>query len=333
MEPTKEQSVPLPRQKPSWKPLLAVIGIAAAIATTLYYQSPFELPTIARTQIFTPLAQPPSLNEWLETERPIALQGILNNIGSSGSQVAGTRPGIVVASPSKTSPDYFYTWTRDSALTIKTLVDEFLSTKSPGLERTIQEYITAQAHIQTIESPSGGLCTGGLGEAKFNVDETAFTGDWGRPQRDGPALRVIAMAAYAKYLVSGGQNETVAEIVWPIVQNDLSYVLQHWNESTFDLWEEVNGSSFFTTAMQYRALVEGMQLAQNIGKKKTHRKCPPCTLCFGVKDIRILTFPPPQYDPKPRKSSASCRPTGVLPVLTSFRTLPVVVQVKTSTAF
>lgn len=272
MEHTKEQPVPLPRRKPTWKPLLAVLGVAVAIATTLYHQSPFGISTIPRSYIVSHSTQAPILNAWLESERPIALRGILNNIGPSGSLVAGANPGIVVASPSKTSPDYFYTWTRDSALTIKTLVDEFISTKSPGLERTIQEYISAQAHIQTIETPSGGLCSGGLGEVKFNVDETAFTGEWGRPQRDGPALRVVALVAYARHLVSEGQNATVANIVWPIVQNDLSYVLQHWNESTFDLWEEVNGSSFFTTAMQYRALVEGMWLAENIGKESPHRK-------------------------------------------------------------
>lgn len=32
---------------------------------------------------------------------------------------------------------------------------------------------------------------------------------------------------------------------------------QYWNRKSFDLWEEVNGTSFFTTAVQYKALVEG----------------------------------------------------------------------------
>lgn len=34
----------------------------------------------------------------------------------------------------------------------------------------------------------------------------------------------------------------------------------------FDLWEEVNGNSFFTTAAQHRALVEGIAFAARIGK-------------------------------------------------------------------
>lgn len=38
-----------------------------------------------------------------------------------------------------------------------------------------------------------------------------------------------------------------------------------------DLWEEVNGSSFFTIAVQHRALVEGANFATSLGKT-----CPDC---------------------------------------------------------
>lgn len=37
------------------------------------------------------------------------------------------------------------------------------------------------------------------------------------------------------------------------------------NESGFDLWEEVDGSSFFTVAVQHRALVEGSAIAAELG--------------------------------------------------------------------
>lgn len=33
---------------------------------------------------------------------------------------------------------------------------------------------------------------------KFEVDRTPFTGNWGRPQRDGPALRASVLMAFAK---------------------------------------------------------------------------------------------------------------------------------------
>ena len=82
----------------------------------------------------------------------------------------------------------FYTWTRDSALTFKLLVDTFIAGNS-ALQIDIENYILAQGRLQTVSNPSGGLSTGGLAEPKFYVNETAFTGAWGRPQRDGPALR------------------------------------------------------------------------------------------------------------------------------------------------
>ena len=46
-----------------------------------------------------------SLDDFITSESPIALQGVLNNVGSAGSLVAGAASGLVVASPSKTNPD------------------------------------------------------------------------------------------------------------------------------------------------------------------------------------------------------------------------------------
>lgn len=82
----------------------------------------------------------------------------------------------------------------------KTLVDRFKNGDT-DLLNTIEQYVSAQAYIQTISTPSGDLFGGGLGEPKFNVDETAFTGSWGRPQRDGPALRATAMISFGQWLI------------------------------------------------------------------------------------------------------------------------------------
>lgn len=78
-------------------------------------------------------------------------------------------------------PD-FYTWTRDSGLVFKTLVEHFAANEyDADLQRKIQEYIVAQAKVQGVSNPSGGLVDGsGLGEPKFNVDLTQFTGAWGK---------------------------------------------------------------------------------------------------------------------------------------------------------
>ncbi|KAF2194110.1 carbohydrate-binding module family 20 protein [Zopfia rhizophila CBS 207.26] len=207
------------------------------------------------------------LDDWIAGQTPVALSGVLANIGSTGSKSYGASSGIVLASPSKVNPDYFYTWTRDSALVFKALVDQFISTGDSSLQLNINDYISAQAKIQTVSNPSGSLPNGaGLGEPKFLADGTQFTGNWGRPQRDGPALRATALIAYGRWLIANGYSSAAADIVWPIVKNDLEYVAQYWNQTGFDLWEEVNGSSFFTTAAQHRALVEGSAFAGSVGK-------------------------------------------------------------------
>lgn len=176
----------------------------------------------------------------------------------------------------------WYTWTRDSALVFKQIVDQFVHSYDSSLETEIQNYIISQAVLQGVSNPSGSLSGGaGLGEPKFNVDMSQFTGSWGRPQRDGPGLRATAMIGYANWLVDNGYTSTALNVVWPVIQNDLAYVAQYWNSTGYDLWEEVSGSSFFTTSAQHRALVDGAALATALGTS-----CSACTtiapqiLCF-----------------------------------------------------
>ncbi|RAH85966.1 putative glucoamylase precursor [Aspergillus japonicus CBS 114.51] len=210
-----------------------------------------------------------TLAEFIEKETPIAWKGILNNIGAEGALAHGAYPGIVVASPSKSDPDYFYTWTRDAGLTIPAitahLTDDGDDTST--IERVLQQFVTSQATQQTVSNPSGALADGtGLGEPKFHVNITEFTEAWGRPQRDGPPLRASALIAYGNRLLAHGKTALARSNIWPIVRNDLAYVAQYWNETTFDLWEEVRGSSFFTTAVQHKALVEGQAFAAAVGE-------------------------------------------------------------------
>lgn len=123
-------------------------------------------------------------------------------------------------------------------MTFKYIVDAFINDYSASLQTQIQNYIIAQARLQAVPNPSGSLSDGtGLGEPKFNVDETAFTQSWGRPQRDGPALRATALITYSKWLIDNCYSSTVVSIVWPIIKNDLNYVAQYWYaiSSTFPI--------------------------------------------------------------------------------------------------
>ncbi|CAI7618413.1 unnamed protein product [Penicillium glandicola] len=229
-----------------------------------------------------------SLNSFIAKEGLRSYQGILDNLGNKGVKAPGTAAGLFVASPNTANPDYFYTWTRDSALTFQCLIDLFdggssdFKSNRNELETDIRNYVSAQAVLQNVSNPSGTLEDGtGLGEPKFEVNLNPFTGSWGRPQRDGPALRAVAMITYTNWLLSNGRKSDAVNIMWPIISNDLAYVGQYWNETGFDLWEEVDGSSFFTTAVQHRALVQGATLA-----KKLSKSCSACSsqapqiLCF-----------------------------------------------------
>jgi glucoamylase len=140
-------------------------------------------------------------------------------------------------------------------LTAKVLIDTFRNGET-SLQGIIEEYIDSQAFIQTVSNPSGDLSDGGLGlgEPKFNIDETAFTGAWGRPQRDGPALRATALIDFGEWLIvsrpiqlglyyytdvvlilfkDNGYSAYATDILWPIVRNDLSYVAEYWNQTGY----------------------------------------------------------------------------------------------------
>src|SRR3954469_11477654 len=110
------------------------------------------------------------------------------------------------------------------------IIDEFIFGNS-ALQPQIEKYVKAQAILQTVSNPSGTFLPNGLGlgEPKYQVDGTRFNGAWGRPQRDGPALRAIALMTYSKWLISRGQSKRAKTVIWPIISNDLSYVGQYWN--------------------------------------------------------------------------------------------------------
>lgn len=87
------------------------------------------------------------------------------------------------------------------------LVDEFIFGNT-ALQTVIEDYVHAQAVLQTVANPSGTFLPqgAGLGEPKFMVDGSRFNGAWGRPQRDGPALRAIALMTYSNWLIKNGQT-------------------------------------------------------------------------------------------------------------------------------
>ncbi|GAA5950390.1 hypothetical protein JCM21900_003714 [Sporobolomyces salmonicolor] len=227
------------------------------------------------------------LEQWIERERVAAVDQLFGNIGER----AGASPGVVIASPSTSDPDYcallpfnfttsrssplpsvVFTWTRDAALIASGLLEVLPSpsthsTPSPLAGQAsdtetlsfFSDYIDAQLTLQHLPNPSGTYeDLTGLGEPKFHANLTVFEGRWGRPQRDGPALRALAVLQYAEYQNARGQFKEVAESkIVKLLKADLDYVAAFWNCTTFDLWEETLSSSFFTTLSHFQALSRG----------------------------------------------------------------------------
>jgi glucoamylase len=95
----------------------------------------------------------------------------------------------------------------DSSLVFKVIIDRFVSGRESDTSSLIVDWVASMAKIQQVPNPSGDESTGGLGEPKFHIDETAFTELWGCPQRDGPALRSTSILRFANHLLAQG-NET-----------------------------------------------------------------------------------------------------------------------------
>jgi glucoamylase len=174
-------------------------------------------------------------------------------------------PGMVVASPSKIAPNYYFDWVRDTALTMRSLIDYYELTRKPSIKKLLFNWIHAEAFRQNLPTLSG------LGEPKFNIDGSGYSGPWGRPQNDGPALRALAMIKFARLLINEGDLDFVIKNLYhgilpadSIIKKDLEYVAHHWGEHSFDLWEEEKGMHFYTLLVQHVALQEGAKLASEL---------------------------------------------------------------------
>lgn len=247
----------------SFLPLLLSAVLSCTLLLTSGHATPANEPELEKRLTFTSVA------DFSTFEYPIALSGLYANIGPNGSKASGAASGVVIASPSTSNPDYLYTWIRDASLVYKYIIDRYVSGRDTTLLTSISNFIASMARIQQVSNPSGSVSTGGLGEPKFLINETAFTDGWGRPQRDGPALRATSIITFANKLIAESNTTYVRNTLWPILLLDLNYVSNNWNSTGFDLWEEVDAASFFTTAVQHRALRQGITLATALGDPST----------------------------------------------------------------
>lgn len=238
-------------------------------------------------------AAPLGFNAWLQNQRKLSFGYLLDNVAPNGSNAKGAVAGTVLASPSKQAPNYYYQWVRDAAITMHDVVQEYGKTGDPKLKAVIDYYADLQGVLQNTFNPSGGYTTGGLGEPKFQVDGAPFTGNWGRPQRDGPALRALTLINYIRTV--NATSTITKDLPWiaklydgrqptqSVIKADLEYVSNSWNLTSFDLWEEINDMHFYTAIVQHKSLVDGRDLAAALGD-------PGASAWYEIQQIKLADF-------------------------------------------
>ncbi|ORZ38792.1 Six-hairpin glycosidase-like protein [Catenaria anguillulae PL171] len=209
-------------------------------------------------------------DRFVNEHRDLSFKLTLENISP-----AGTHPGCVIASPSKHTPPYYFHWVRDGALVMDSLLVAYEKTtdraRAELLEKTLWDFVGMTRKIQSVKTlAASDYDPLGIADAKYNVDGSAYMGDWGRPQHDGPALRASSLMRFAQeYLRRGGSIDRVRnELYRPAlpadtpIKTDLELTTRALGKPNFDLWEEIMGQHFYTTIAQRRALLTGAKFAR-----------------------------------------------------------------------
>ena len=243
----------------------ALLTVALTAAAVIAAVSPFRA-CAARLELKSIDASP---QQAFAIQASRAALYMLNNISQPG-----TAKGSIIASPSRVAPDYYFHWIRDSALTFEALQRLFVLEREPARQAEylghLKEFVDFTRKLQASETLTETKT--GLGEPKFLVDGRPFTGPWGRPQNDGPALRASALIGFARERLAANDSTYVRQNLYApmmparaVIKIDLEYVAHHWRESSFDLWEEIRGDHFYTRMAQRQALLLGADLAQQLG--------------------------------------------------------------------
>jgi glucoamylase len=207
----------------------------------------------------------PELKYWIPFSKSKAFEKAMRNISPPDGHA-----GSVVASPSKSNPDYYYHWVRDAARTFRTFIAlDYLTKYRDKFDSIIEAYVEFSKLNQSTPTLSKGL-----GEPKFYVNGLAYNLPWGRPQNDGPAERAIALTRWCNLLMKNKRDNYITAVLYDgkkssssVIKADLDFISHHWQDSCFDLWEEVNGTHFYTRMQQRTALREGAALAMVLKDK------------------------------------------------------------------
>ena len=234
------------------------------------------------------------LHDWMARQYPVSAAAMLGAISASHlvkerrgfGQTIRPVPGSVLASTALGSwdpdPDYFFHWLRDSAIVIDALrhviaegaaAEEGLSrfkefvAFSLSLNRldggvflaslAISEKISIRGSCNIVRDDDELRAIPGdrvLGEPRFNPDGTLDISKWSRPQHDGPAARALVLMHFWSFDALDHATRAAMRV---LIETDLDFVLEHWREPSFDIWEEEQGQHYYTRLLHHAALADG----------------------------------------------------------------------------
>ncbi len=250
-----------------------------------------------------------ALEAWLAAQYAHSREQMLRSI--SRTDLVKERPGFghsvraaagsVVASPVLADwdpePDYFFHWFRDSSLVMDALrllhedgqvgdealamLTDFIAFSSAlrGLDgrnlrqpRGWRERVREDFH-QYLRDEAELACVRGadvVAETRVNADGTLDISKWARPQHDGAALRALTLLRWHPHVHA---DEPRAQALAQLLRHDLSFVLAHWSEPAFDMWEEQRGLHYHTLAVSAAALAAGADWHEGAGNAAAAQAC------------------------------------------------------------
>lgn len=234
-----------------------------------------------------------SLDQWVEREHRVAATAMLRSI--SPVHLVKTRPGFghrirvvrgaVVASPVLASwdpdPDYFFHWYRDSAVVMDALrllfedgsvgpealghltdfvrfslslakLDGGALLAAPGWRNKVAPDFVK--HLRSEEELADIRGEAVAADTRVNPDGTLDISNWSRPQHDGPPLRALSLLRWARG--HSFESDLDAELS-ALIRADLAFTFAHWQQPSFDIWEEEKGLHYYTLRVSSAALEEG----------------------------------------------------------------------------
>lgn len=181
--------------------------------------------------------------------------------------------GGVVASPDKNTPggSYYYHWMRDAGLTMRAYME--LNDMNLGkVQEKMKAYTGFVLHTQSEIDPNGNDVRI---NPKFELPNgEVYVGGWCRPQTDGPGLSSGSLILFANLLLDAGDDSYVYQNLWTkdgsknggAIKYDLDWVINNWQSSGCDLWEEVRDNNFFWNRMAFAySLGLAVKFANRVG--------------------------------------------------------------------